>query len=466
MRLVMKFGGTSVGNPERVAQMADIVRSQAAQGDQVVVVLSAMSGVTNALLASARAAAEGSVEKLSVTRQELEQRHRQVTAALVTGEAARQALNEGTERALDGFENLCRSIHVLGELTPRAGDAVGSLGERLIVPIAARALCDLGVNARAMDAAQLIVTDDCFGSADPIMDATRERAGAQLLPLLEAGVVPVTTGFIAATRDGIVTTLGRGGSDYTATILGHALDADQVWIWTDVNGVMSTDPRIVPEAHTLPEVSYAEAAELAYFGAKVIHPKTIQPAAEKNIPIRILNSFNPSHPGTFIVREPKSNGLLIKAITVIRNLSMITVEGHGMIGVPGVAARVFTTVARERVNVLMISQSSSEQNICFLVETPTAGRAIHALQQEFELDRMRGTIENIWAQDRAAIVAIVGEGMARTPGIAARIFVALASDGINVTAIAQGSSKYNLSIVVDEQDADNAVRAIHSVFKM
>ncbi len=466
MLIVMKFGGTSVGSPERVAEMAAIVQRQVERGGQVVVVLSAMSGVTNSLLATARDAAQGRIEGLGTTREELARRHREVVESLVASAPARQALLENTGRALDGFENLCQSIHVLGELTPRATDAVGSLGERLIVPIAAEVLGERGVRSAPVDAAQLIVTDDCFGSADPILDSTREQARARLLPLLAAGLTPVTTGFLAANRQGVVTTLGRGGSDYTATILARALDADEVWIWTDVNGVMTTDPRIVPAAHTLPEISYGEAAELAYFGAKVIHPKTILPAAERNIPIRILNSFDPDRPGTLIVREPHPGGSLVKAITAIRNLSLITVEGRGMIGVPGIAARVFAAVAREHVNVLMISQSSSEQNICFLVETASAKRAIEVLQREFELERIRQNIENIWAQDGTVIIAVVGAGLHETPGIAARVFVALAGEGINITAIAQGSSKYNLSLVVDDHDADNAVRAIHSVFKM
>jgi len=322
------------------------------------------------------------------------------------------------------------------------------------------------VPAQAVDATQLIVTDDNFGSADPLMDATREQTRAQLIPLLEANRVPVTTGFIGATRTGIITTLGRGGSDYTGTIIGGALDADQVWIWTDVNGVMTTDPRIVPNARTLDDISYAEAAELAYFGAKVIHPKTMLPVVEKNIPIRILNSFNPSHPGTWIVRDPRPNHATVKAITAIRDLSILTVEGRGMIGVPGVAARVFSTVAREQVNVLMISQSSSEQNICLLVEGPSAERAIAALQREFELERTRQNIERIWSQDAVVIIAIVGAGMKGVPGIAAQVFNALAEKSINIIALAQGSSEYNLSLVVDGRDADAAVRAIHDKFNL
>ncbi len=462
MRLVMKFGGTSVGNAARIAQVAAIVRAQVEKGDEVIVVLSAMSGVTNALLASARDAAEGSIAKLLVTRDELQQRHFDVIDQLINSESARASLRESTSHALDQFEDFCSSIFVLGELTPRATDVVGSLGERLIVPIAAQALCDVGIEARGIEATRLILTDNVFTAANPLMQATREKTRAELLPLLATKLVPVTTGFIGATENGIITTLGRGGSDYTATILGAALDADEVWIWTDVNGVMTTDPRIVPEAHTLPEITYAEAAELAYFGAKVIHPKTILPVSEKNIPIRILNSFDPSHPGTLIVREARANGSFIKAITAIRNLSIVTIEGRGMIGVPGVAGRVFSAVAREGVNVLMISQSSSEQNICFLVESDSAPRAIDALKREFELEQIRRNIEKISSQERTVIIAIVGAGMKGTPGIAAQVFGALAEQKINVIAMAQGSSEYNLSLVVDERDADASVRAIHN----
>lgn len=464
MRIVMKFGGTSVGSVERLAQVIEIVRAQKAKGDEVIVVLSAMSGVTNLLLKTANKAADGDLSNLPVARTELLDRHLQVIKALVKDDHERAALQASSETAIAGFDELCRSIYVLGELTPRASDAVSSLGERLIVPIAAHAFNDAGVPAQAVEATQLILTDDSYSSANPLMNETRAQTRARLLPLLAANRVAVTTGFLGATAKGIVTTLGRGGSDYTATIIGRALDADEVQIWTDVNGVMTTDPRIVPDAHTVPEISYGEAAELAYFGAKVIHPKTILPAAENNTPIRILNSFNPAHPGTLIVKQPRANGALIKAITAIRDVSLVTIEGRGMLGVPGVAARVFSTVAREKINVLMISQSSSEQNICFIVETPNADRAIASLQLEFEMELARQNIERIGGQDRIVIVAVVGGGMKDTPGIAARVFGALAEPRINVIAVAQGSSEYNLSLVVDEKDADSAVRAIHSAF--
>ncbi|MCC7161405.1 MAG: aspartate kinase [Anaerolineae bacterium] len=461
MKVVMKFGGTSVGSAERIAQVAEIVRNQTNKGNRVVVVLSAMSGVTNTLLGALKDAANGNMGKLLQTRDELLKKHLDVINTLVKNGTAREQLAATTTGALDRFEDLCSSIYVLGEITPRATDAVGSLGERLIVPITAQAFNDCGIKSQWVGANELILTDDNFVAASPLMQETREQTRAKLLPVLDAGAVVVTTGFIGATKKGIITTLGRGGRDYTATIIGAAIDANEVQIWTDVNGVMTTDPRIVPEAITLSEISYGEAAELSYFGAKVIHPKTILPVAEKNTPIRILNSFEPTHPGTLIVREPRSNGSPIRGITAIRNVSLVTVEGRGMQGVPGMAARVFSSVARENISVLMFSQSSSEQNICLVIESQGVLRAVRELEHEFTPEIIAQNIERVWAQDKIAIIAVVGSAIKTTPGIAARVFGALAEQSINVIAIAQGSSEYNLSLVVDESDADNAVRAIH-----
>jgi aspartate kinase len=307
------------------------------------------------------------------------------------------------------------------------------------------------------------MTDDGFTAATPEMNTTREKTRARLLPLLNAGRVPIVTGFIGATRAGIITTLGRGGSDYTATILGSALDADEVWIWTDVDGVMTADPRIVPEARTMPEVSYAEVAELSYFGAKVLHPKTIQPVAQLGIPVRVLNTFQPDHPGT-VVRATVSETSLIRGITAIRDLSMISVEGRGMLGAPGIAGRIFSAVASSGASILMITQSSSEQSICFAVRTVDTPTVVQAVEKELELEMLRGDIDTVKRQDKIAIIAVVGAGMRGKPGIAARVFGALAEKGINILSIAQGSSEYNISLVVEQQDVDEGVRAIHRQF--
>ncbi|MFL7809097.1 MAG: aspartate kinase, partial [Anaerolineae bacterium] len=267
-----------------------------------------------------------------------------------------------------------------------------------------------------------------------------------------------------AAEDGTPTTLGRGGSDYSATIIGTCIDSDELWIWSDVDGVMSADPRVVPDARTIDALSYTEATEFSYFGAKVIHPKTILPAVERGIPLRILNSFNPTHPGTRIVAQPLPNGRVVKGITSIREVSEVTVEGRGMIGIPGIAARVFTAVAEEGVNVLMISQSSSEQSICFIVPVDAAARTIQALNDAFEYDILRHNVERIWSVDDVAIIAVVGERMKGTVGIASRLFGALSAEGINILTIAQGSSEHNISLVVAGNDVDRAVRAVHATF--
>lgn len=458
----MKFGGTSVGDGQRIKNAAALVYAQ--QQHAIIVAASAMSGVTDALIRSARSAADGDAKEFLATERALLDQHFAAIDAAVADPNARTELRARVQNILGDFGDLCASIRVLGELTPRALDAIASMGERLVVPILAQAVRELGAKAEAIEASELIVTDDNFTRADPLMPETREKSRTRLMPLLDAQTIAVVTGFMGATRKGIITTLGRGGSDYTATILAQAIDADEVWIWTDVDGVMTADPRIVQRARSIAEMSYAEAAELSYFGAKVIHPKTISPAAERDIPIRILNTFNPSHTGTRIVRNPSANGGTVKAITVIRNLSVITIEGRGMQGVPGVAARVFSAVAREEVNVLMISQSSSEQNICFVVESPSAPRAIAALENAFELERLRHNVDRVVSQDQVAIIAIVGGGMRGTPGISAKVFGALGEHELNVISIAQGSSEYNLSLVVSEADADNAVRAIHERF--
>jgi aspartokinase/homoserine dehydrogenase 1 len=464
--IVMKFGGTSLGDGEAINRAVDIVVQTLKDTGLVVVVVSAMSGVTDTLLAAATSAAQGDAETFRRARWHLSDRHRLAMTEAISHEETRLQLMEEIEALLSDFESLCRSIHVLGELTARGSDAVASLGERLTARILAAALRDRGERATAVEATEAIVTNGRHGSATPLMDDTREAAQARLMPLLAEGVTPVVTGFIAATQKGATTTLGRGGSDYTAAILGACLDADEVWLWTDVDGVMTADPRVVPEARTLPEISYAEAAELSYFGAKVLHPKTILPAVERGISLRIVNTFNPSKPGTLIVAEAQPSEFAVKGITSIEDLSLVTVEGRGMLGVPGIAARVFTAVAQEGISVLMISQSSSEQNICFVIRQESVERALKALEVAFETELARRNVDRIWAQNGVAIVAVVGAEMKGTPGIAAKVFGALGKHGVNVISIAQGSSEYNISFVVDEGDMEDAVRYIHQEFEL
>ncbi|MBK7199118.1 aspartate kinase [Candidatus Amarolinea dominans] len=467
--LVLKFGGTSVGSADAFSQVAHIVAQARTRDPQVVVVTSAMSGVTNTLIAAAQAAAGGQEEGYREARVALLVKHQVVAGQLVADGVERAALGRLFDERLRSFERLCRSIAVLGELTNRGLDVVSGLGERLAAPLLAAVLRSQGVHAEAIDATEVLVTDNSFGAASPLLAETRMHCQERLRPLLEGGVVPVLTGFIGATAQGIPTTLGRGGSDYSAAIFGAVLDADEVQIWTDVNGVLTADPRIVPEARTLPELSYSEAAELSYFGAKVLHPKTILPAIERGIRLRVLNTFNPEHPGTCIVKELTETGRklgAVKAITAIKNLTLVNVAGKGMMGVPGIAARTFAAVARAGANVLMISQSSSEQSITFVVPQSDAPTVLDDLRHDLARELAQHWVDAVTGRDDIVIVAVVGAEMAGTPGIAARVFGALGEAHVNVIAIAQGSSEVNISLVVLVGDADTAVRRIHAAFAL
>lgn len=472
--LVMKFGGTSVGSVEAFAQVAAIVADKVTEQTRttttrpgVAVVTSAMSGVTNMLIEAARRAAQGDEEFFKETEDNLRVKHQSVVGQFIDDGGERAALGRVFEQRLQEFSRLCSSITVLGELTNRGLDVVSGLGERLSAPLLAAVLRAKGVPAEYIDATEIVVTDSVFGGAAPLMAETTERSLPRLLPLIEQGIVPVITGFVGATVDGIPTTLGRGASDYTAAVIGAVLDADEIQIWTDVNGVMTADPRIVSNARSLNQLSYEEVAELAYYGAKVLHPQTVTPAVEKRIPIRVLNTFDPNHPGTRIVdrTEMPIQGT-VKAITSIRGMTLVTVAGRGMIGVPGIAARTFSAVATVGANVLMISQSSSEQSICFVVPDASAQTVINALRSEFKTELERHYIDQVDGHTEVAIIAVVGSGMRGTPGLAANIFQAVGQESINVIAIAQGSSEANVSLVVEETRAADAVRAIHDIFEL
>ena len=463
---ILKFGGTSVGSAEAFDQVAKIVARARQQDSQIVVVTSAMSGVTDTLINAAKAAAAGDRKPYREAREDLMAKHQMVAGQLIGDGVERAALGRLFDARLTAFERLCRSVDVLGELTPRGLDVISGTGERLSAPLLAAVLRANGVAAEWVDAAEIVVTDDNFGNADPLIEPTTVHVESRLQPLLNGGVVPVITGFIGATKDGISTTLGRGGSDYSAAILGAALHADEVQIWTDVNGIMTADPRVVPTARTIPEISYIEAAELAFYGAKVLHPKTILPAVERDIPILVLNTFEPDHSGTLVVKEPKPSKDVAKAITAIKGLTMIIVEGRGMLGVPGIAARTFTAVARAGANVLMISQSSSEQSISFVIREADRDAVIGQLQGEMAREMAHHHIDQVRPLDGIVIVAVVGAAMKGTPGVSARIFGALGEANINVIAIAQGSSECNISLVVARGDADDAVRRIHDAFKL
>jgi aspartokinase/homoserine dehydrogenase 1 len=467
MTLVMKFGGTSVGSSAAMRETASLIVDTKDRWGQVAVIASGMGStpvkVTDLLLNGAQAALAGAQEDYLALAEEMRRVHYEAIDGLLEPEGERQAILAENQGFIAHYVALCDAVRVLGELTPRALDAISGMGEQMSVRILAAYLRQIGHPAEAIDATELITTDEQFQSANPLMAETNSRAQARLLPLLDQGVIPVITGFIGATPDGVTTTLGRGGSDYSASIIGQVLEADEVWIWTDVDGVMSADPRLVPEARSIPVLTYREVSELAYFGARVLHPKTMRPCIENDIPLRIKNTFNPAHAGTVIVANGHGYNGGIKAVTAIRALNLITVEGTGMVGVPGIAARTFGAVAGTDVSVLLISQASSEQSICFAVPQGAADLVRNGLEAEFESELARRDIDSIWTMPDVSIVTIVGAGMRGTPGISGRVFSALGECGVNIIAIAQGSSECSISIVVDAADTAEAVARIHAL---
>ncbi len=460
---VMKFGGTSVGNAECIARAAKIIAHGAQEG-RCVAVVSAMSGVTNRLIEAAKTAQTGNGTGATAVIEALRSQHESALTSLIKSTDERARVREKLYAVLAEGLRFCEGTALLRELSPRTMDAISSLGERLSAPLVSAAVKELGVQSEPVEATELIVTDEFHGGAEPQMERTRGRSHARILPLLERGIVPVATGFLGATQTGELTTLGRGGSDYSATILGAALDADEVIIWTDVDGVLTADPRLVPEAQTIPEISYREAAELAYFGAKVLHPKTLRPVVQAGIPVWIRNSFSPEKPGTKITPQGQNIGGGVKALTAIRDVTLISVGGPGIVGLPDVVGRTFSTTAEVRANVLLISQSSSQNDICFGVSSADAQTTVDALRKEFAQDLDHHKVEHIRVDPHIAIVAVVGQNMCGIPGIAGKTFNAMGKAGVNLIAIAQGSSETNISFVIEEQSVVPALQSLHREF--
>src|SRR5215216_1892898 len=467
--LVMKFGGTSVGSVDALAQATQIIKDARDEYARVVVITSAMSGVTDLLLKSASLAAQGQVDSLPNAASSLIEKHFYAVDALVHDEQRCAETKAEINALILSFVDLCKAIAVLGEASPRAFDAVASLGERMSVRLLAAVAQDAGIKAKMIESTDFIITNAHYQNAHPDFRVTTEKTRAALNPLMDQGIIPITTGFMGITPEGVITTLGRGGSDYTAAIIGSVLPADDVWIWTDVDGVMTTDPRIAPDAQTLPEISYGEIAELAYYGAKVLHPKTIRPVVEAGIGLRICNTFNASHPGTRLIANGYANGQtyrpekVVKAVTAIRKQRLVTIEGRGMLGVPGVAARAFGAVASTGTSVPLITQASSEQSICFAVPSETAPFVLEALEKAFVREIEDEDIDRVWSTSDVSIVTVVGAGMRHTIGVAGRVFNQLGKSGVNVLAIAQGSSEVSISLVVDHSDTENAVKALHGL---
>lgn len=462
--LTMKFGGTSVGDVPRLQEVVSIVKQFL--GEQPVVVASAMGGLTNVLLDTAQKAVARSTGEVNNAVAAIRERHLAIANALVLDHPRRARLITEQQALIDELSNLYHGVALLRELSPRSLDAIASFGELLSCRQIAAILEENGIPSQFVDARTIVRTDDQFGEANIDFAVSNPAIHAALVPLVKKGIVPVVTGFVASTEDGITTTIGRSGSDYTGSMVGAAVDSREIWIWTDVDGVMTADPRSVSGAKVLSEISYREAAEMSYFGAKVIHPKTMVPAIEKRIPIRIKNTFNPAHPGTLISASPNNGGTSAKTVTSINDLAIIAIEGNGMIGVPGVSARIFGALARAQVNVMMISQASSEHNVCIIVPRKDCAAGTKALREEFSTDIAKKVIDDVSVKDPVSIVAVVGEGMIGSKGIAGRTFDAVAKADVNIIAIAQGSSELNISFVVEQQDAKRAVQAVHDAFHL
>lgn len=387
------------------------------------------------------------------------------TARAVSARRSTGELLDVVVQLIRELERTVEGISHLTELTPRSRDYLLSFGERLSAPMLASAIRSMRLKARPLTGAEAgIATDENFGEAKPLAEVSYHQIRRRLDPMLANNEIPVVAGFIAATVEGDVTTLGRGGSDYTASLLGAAIGSDEIWIWSDVDGLMTADPRIVKDARVLPMVSFGEALELSYFGAKMMHPRALQPAAQRKIPVRIKNSSRSSRAGTLVSsHETRDGGKLVKAVSIIRDVAIVTVSGTGMMGAPGVAARVFQTLGSKNINVIMISQGSSEATISCVVPRKDLERAVRALQLAL---LGQGYVERVGAEKDSCIIAVVGSGMKGTSGVAARIFASVALKKVNVRMIAQGSSEYNVSFVVSEDQGADAVRAIHEEFHL
>jgi len=446
-----------------ISRIVSIAADYKLKGHKVVVVASAFPNVTKELASISEKAVQGNLEVMNeFVERHLKHHINTATECIHDQNILKKAVDELNENSLE-LRGILRSIARLRELTARSKDFVLSFGERLSAPILCGVAAELNLRPEWLTGGEAgITTDENFGEATPLIDTTVRKVRAKFEQMLNGGKLPIVTGRGAASSRGVTTTLGRGGSDYTATLIGASLDADEVLIWKDVGGFMTADPSIEPNARLIQRISYAEAIEMAYFGARAIHPRALQPVIEKQIPVRIRSSFDLKTEGTLIAgdREVKT-GVVVKSVTLVRNVAMISVTGPGMAGLPGVAAKVFKVLGDAGINILMISQSSSEAGISFVLP----GEKLQQAKNDLGLGLI-GTELQIASEDGVCIVAAVGAGMKGTPGVAARVFRAVAEKGVNVRMVAQGSSELNISFIVAEIDGPRTIQAIHEEFKL
>lgn len=461
--IVMKFGGTSVGNAERFRQCAEIV-AQAAKQDRIVVVVSAMAGVTDLIFRTIDAARHGDAVATKMHLQKFEAVHRELTSSLFDQSHA-AAAESFTGEVCAQLHSACQALSALrSDISAQTADSLVALGERISAWVLARYLQQTGAAAEFVRAEDVIVTDSNYGNAAPDMEATHKSCERALLPLLERGTVPVVAGYSGANTQGKTTTLGRGGSDYSATILGAAAGADEVWIWTDVDGVLTADPRLCPDATTLPEISFAEAIELAYYGAKVIHPKAAYPAAEAGFPVWIKNSFRPEVAGTKITHAARPGTSPVKSVTSVKDATLITLVTRRDVHPVELWGRLFLRLGQEQTEVLFATQSSPEHALGLVLRKDDAVRVLKLIQLIFRIELAQGVLSPVQVNNDVAVIAVLGESMKGTCGILGRVFSAVARREVSVIAVAQGASELSICFAVSAARGAEVVRAVHDEF--
>lgn len=456
---VLKFGGSSVAKPERIRAIVEILKSYYAEGEHFTVVFSAFGGVTDMLIEMSELAAKGKEEYQGLF-DAFSERHAIAVKELLAEEYQKEVLPQ-LDRNHEVLRNLLHGIYLVREASPRTMDYVLSFGERNSAFIISYVLRQAGIKAAYLDARKVIKTDKQFNSAKVDFDLTYDKIHSYYA---EHPEIQIVTGFIASAKGGLTTTLGRGGSDYTASLLAAGLDAKVIEIWTDVDGVLTADPRKVKKAFTIENMTYAEAMEMSHFGAKVIYPPTLQPALKKQIPLYIKNTFNPNYRGTYISGQSDPEGSPVKGISSIGDVALLTLSGSGLFGVPGIAARLFGSLARAEINIILITQGSSEHAISFAIQPKFAKKAKRCVEEAFQYELDRSVIDPIKIEEDLSVVAIIGENMRYRTGISGRLFQALGKNGINIIAIAQGSSELNISVVIPKPDETKALNALHEAF--
>jgi aspartate kinase len=463
LKLVLKFGGTSVSSIPNIRDVASLIKKLTKE-HEVIPVFSAISGVTDDLIRITNLIQNRNKDAADSLAKKIIKMHNDIANKCVNNPKIKKDLLNKMKTDLDELQDLLHGMLLLGEVTPRSSDYLISFGERLSINLVAFTLNEMGVKAIPMTGKDVgIVTDSNFGGAKPLMDTTRLHVSHTIENLLQKKIMPVIGGFAGADQHGNITTFGRGGSDYTATIIASSIKADEVWLMSDVDGLMTTDPKIVKNAKLIREVSYIEAMEMALFGAKYIHPRALEPLVTKKIPLRIRNTFNIDNPGTLVTATPQNDTQkMVKCISTIRHTGLIDVRGGSMVGAPGTAATIFSILAKEGINIMMISQSPSESSISIIVKKNDLDKAVNSL----EMNLLGKIIKKVDVTVDVSIIAIIGSGMRGIAGVASKVFTAVAKKSVNVIMIAQGSSELNLAFVVKDSDCNAAVQALHDEFEL